>query len=326
MLNQINNQHNVMQFPKPILIVGNENQRGFLNKLRECQDSFVCVATKEQTLSNTIDDRKEKEFWFYDPTDRFASYVFNWIPLCEYDRQLSLILAKSILGHKVKLVDGEFSDEYFNQKVMFLAALFAHANTLNAATPATLCSFVAGFISQNKCEPEKLLAMLLHSKNEIAGQYAKTFMSSNEGFLIELILCSVEEGLGWLKDNVRYNFTSTSLEPPNFARLRQEDISTYLDLTKSIETTPLGSIFFNLALYQLKQARNGRSVYLFVDDLATIGQITDLTLNLQVIRAYGIGLVLAVGSLDKLEQVYGKNDAQVIASNIFRVETELVLA
>lgn len=333
MFNETNKHQNVMKFPKPVLLIGEQNQSNFLNKLMECQDSsdsFICIATKEETLNVALKDREDQENWFYSPIDKFNTKIFNWIPLCEQDEIMVLALARTILANnkeKNMRITGGFVDEYFEQKTFFLAALFAHANTLNSAnqsSESSLCNFVSEF----KNNPRKLLYLLLGSENELARKFAKAFMRENPHFLEGLIWYSVDEGLGWIKEIEKefLGFNANAVETPDFGKLRKEKVGVCLDLTKleGLAKATLGGLFVELALQRLKAVREGQTVYLFVDDL-TVGKIPYLTIHVEMIRAFGIGLVMAVPSLDKLERFYGRNDAKIILGNTLGVEAEGLL-
>lgn len=328
MFNKENNEKNTMKFPRPLLLIGEEKEANFLDRLTECQENFICIATKDGTLK-AIKEREEQNTWLYDPKGESNRNSFNWIPLCEQDEVMALTLARTILANnkeKNTYITGGFVDEYLEQKSLFLAALFAHTNTLNSATPSNLCNFVSEFISQEQCNPTKLLYLLLDSQNELARKCAKNFMKKNPYFLGGLVWNSVDEGLGWIKDIEKRFLDFSALESPDFGKLRRERVRVCLNLTKlgGLARVTLSALFFDLALQQLRRVREGQTVYLFQDDL-TVGKIPDLAMQVGMIRAFGIGLVMAVPCLDKLERLYGRNDAKVILGNTLIVEAEGVL-
>jgi hypothetical protein len=115
------------------------------------------------------------------------------------------------------------------------------------------------------------------------------------------------------------NFIINSQELPDFSQLRNNKITAYLDLTtlNYKKPTSLNSLFFNLVLKQLKGSENINTVYLFIDELNSIGPIVSLEREIQIIRTYNIGLVMATSALDRLARLYGPENVGVIIANGF---------
>lgn len=173
----------------------------FIEDGRNLKDEAIGI---KNMMLKTINKHKMDKNLIHYASENLETYSLNWIPLCKADKEISLLLAKTILCKNTKTLYGQvdqINDDFFEQKAIFLAALFTHANTLNNASPAALCAFVSEFISELNCKPEELLYVLLNSQNELAREYTQTFINNNQDFSLELILYSVYEGLDWLNQN-----------------------------------------------------------------------------------------------------------------------------
>ncbi|MFY9227282.1 MAG: type IV secretory system conjugative DNA transfer family protein, partial [Blastocatellia bacterium] len=128
------------------------------------------------------------------------------------------------------------------------------------------------------------------------------------------------KGLDWLVEEPFRKFTvENGNQSPDFAKLRNNKVIAYLDLTEleGKDTTPLSSLFFTIALEQLKQTDNTNTTHIFIDELTNIGQIPNLPIDIGIVRRFNIGLVLATSDLDKLAMIYGIDNARLIIGNGF---------
>ncbi|MFY9222234.1 MAG: type IV secretory system conjugative DNA transfer family protein, partial [Blastocatellia bacterium] len=126
------------------------------------------------------------------------------------------------------------------------------------------------------------------------------------------------KGLDWLVEEPFKKFTvENGSQSPDFAKLRNNKVIAYLDLTdlENKETNPLSSLFFTIALEQLKQSDNTNTTHIFIDELTSIGQIPNLPIDIGIVRRFNIGLVLATSDLDKLRMIYGLDNAKLIVGN-----------
>lgn len=131
--------------------------------------------------------------------------------------------------------------------------------------------------------------------------------------------------LVWLSDEKVRRFTSASLEPPDFGELRRKNVAVYWVLSEQDVAVlkPLSTLFFTLVLNQIKNAEGKVPICLLLDEVANIGRIPDLEVEIAVIRGRDIGLVLGVQSLAQFENVYGQAAGKIIAD---QCNTKVVLA
>ena len=276
-----------------LLILGSTGSgkgRGFfLWQLPNFNGSFVYCDPKGEGWQLASGYRKHS--WRFAPRQPDNSSCFNWIPLCGNDPHLCLTLAQAIIMSS----GGSSSPEaqfWVDAGSQYLAALFAHTSTFDTPTPAAAYDFATTYTG------EVLLEQLLKSTNPIARQYA-TLFSAADSKLRGNVMIGANAKLIWLADEKVRRFTSASLEPPDFGLLRKKKIGVYWVLSEKDVTLlkPLSTLFFTLILYQLKEAEGKVPICLLLDELANIGRVPNLEVEITILRGRGIGLALGVQSL-----------------------------
>lgn len=315
------NSNKSVRFPKPKLIVADKTS--FLNELKECESSLFCIATKKETLEvlQTIANENEAEVWRYSLTDVENSRKdFNWIKLCN-DEKMAWLVANTILRSQLTSKLDQFGDDPNKEaelKTLFLAAMLADVATYQEAQALMLYKFRDDLISGGY-SIEKVQADLYRSESEAAREYAESFtVNTYVGDWLGFRLDCLTNDLNWLvAEQFREFITANNKQSPDFAKLRNNKVIAYLDLTdlENKETNPLSSLFFSIALEQLKQSDNTNTAHIFIDELTNIGQIPNLPIDIGIVRRFAIGLVLATSDLDKLAMMYGLNNAKLIVGN-----------
>jgi type IV secretion system protein VirD4 len=289
---------------------GSGKGRGFfLWQLSNFNGSFVYCDPKGEGWDLTSGYRKHS--WRFAPREPDNSLSFNWIPLCRDDAHLCLTLALAVVTSSgaASSADAQFWVDAGSQ---YLAALFAHTATFEHPTPAAAYDFATSF------KGEELVQQLLKSPNPIARQYA-TLFSAADPKLRGNVMIGANAKLIWLGDEKVRRFTSSSIKPPDFSFLRKHKTGVYWVLSEKDVTVlkPLSTLFFTLVLYQLKEGQSSGkvSICMFLDELANIGRIPGLEVEIAILRGRKVGLALGVQSLEQLDNVYGKDAAKVIAGN-----------
>ena len=253
----------------------------------------------------------------YAPREPDNSFCFNWIPLCGTDGHVCLSLAQAVIlsSGGATGAEGQF---WVDTGSFFLAAVFAHTSTFICPTPA------AAYDLLTTVKGEDLTDILLNSPNLIARQYA-TLFSAADYKLRGNIMIGATAKLVWLSDEKVRRFTSASLEPPDFGELRRKNVAVYWVLSEQDVAVlkPLSTLFFTLVLHQIKVADGKIPVCLLLDEVANIGRIPNLEVEIAVIRGRDIGLVLGLQSLAQLENVYGQAGGKIIAD---QCNSKVVLA
>jgi type IV secretion system protein VirD4 len=289
---------------------GSGKGRGFfLWQLSNFNGSFVYCDPKGEGWDLTSGYRKHS--WRFAPREPDNSLSFNWIPLCRDDAHLCLTLALAVVTSSggASSPDAQFWVDAGSQ---YLAALFAHTATFEHPTPATAYDFATSY------KGDELVQQLLKSTNPIARQYA-TLFSAADPKLRGNVMIGANAKLIWLGDEKVRRFTSSTTKPPDFGFLRKHKTGVYWVLSEKDVTVlkPLSTLFFTLVLYQLKEAQTSGnvSICMFLDELANIGRIPGLEVEITILRGRKVGLALGVQSLEQLDNVYGKDAAKVIAGN-----------
>ncbi len=298
----------ITTFPKPELVMGDRNthRTAFLDKLAGCNSSVICIATRKETVKVANDKRTKK-----------LVRCFNWIPLCGKDGHLALSLGHAVIYSSLW---GEGSRFWLDMAAFFVAALFAHTSTLEYPTPAEAYKLISTLSA------EGLTKILVNSPNDIARQYAELFITADVK-VRENIIAGVSRRLFWLNNSNLRGFTSASLEPPDFNKLREQNISLCLDLTQenAKEILALTGLCCAVVFHQLKQNNHQKTVYFFIDDLSNVGYMQDLFLQVSLVRKHNLGLVFGVSSLQELEKLYGSN-ANIILDNSVITQEQMPLA
>ena len=281
---------------------------------------FLPNVAAASTLSCVVTDPKSELWRFtsgyarratrYAPGDPDASACLNWIPLCR-DARLAELCARAIVeAGAVERQEPPWPD----LETAFLSALFSHAATLSVPTP------LAAYDLFTRLEPQKLLDAFARSSSAIAREQANIFQQTNErmrGSIVPVIASKLQ----CLRDPRIARFTSASLAPPDFGRLRALPEALYWCVQEQdmVRLRPLSSLFYTLLLEQLaaegptEEAR--LPVNVFLDEFANIGVIPHFETTISLARGRGVRLWLGIQSLSQLEARYGKPAAQTILTN-----------
>ena len=281
---------------------------------------FLPNVAAASTLSCVVTDPKSELWAFtsgyarratrYAPGDPDASACLNWIPLCR-DARIAELCARAIVeAGAVERQEPPWPD----LETAFLSALFSHAATLAVPTP------LAAYDLFTRLEPQKLLDAFARSASSIAREQANIFQQTNErmrGSIVPVIASKLQ----CLRDPRIARFTSASLAPPDFGRLRALPEAIYWCVREQdmVRLRPLSSLFYTLLLEQL--AAEGQTeaarlpVNVFLDEFANIGVIPHFETTISLARGRGVRLWLGIQSLSQLEARYGKPAAQTILTN-----------
>jgi type IV secretion system protein VirD4 len=291
---------------------GSGKSRGFF--LPNCtlyEGSFLATDPKSELWKHTSGTRENAVR--FAPRDPDNSAPFNFIGATVNDPHLTQLLARAI----VSSTGSSKSDPFWeNAETALLSSLIAHTATFedaegnSAATPAALYDFLT---SHNG---DELAAALLVSNNPIARQFANIYAQADAKVRGNVGI-GLATKLTWLADPKTRRFTSSTTKTVDFGQLREEQISCYWCLAESdiAALKPLSTVFFTLALYQLKQIEGGIPVCLFLDEVANIGKLPDLETEIAVLRGRDISVVLGLQSYSQLEAIYGRDRSQVILDN-----------
>ncbi len=321
----------------PEILIGEESREAFLEKLEsaiESENSVICVSTMQDSL-NVVRRKKpkEKELVCYIPGEPEKSQSFNWMPLYKDNNNASEFLlshlARTIINADYKynyslaiyhygitelkqiftLGFGEKEEQlYVDHGGYFLQALFRYvAEQMPNPTPVKAYDYLNNFLDNHN--KKQLLDILANSENKRIKELITLFTTLDEETCFGL-MSRVSAALYFLFRQETRDFTSDSTQAPDFAKLRKENlcVSLSLDEYHLAEKRGLSSLFCNLAIEQLKKARNGKTVYFFIDDITKVGHMLNLALEVQIIRACNIGLVLFAPSMQELEKVYGRTE------------------
>jgi type IV secretory pathway TraG/TraD family ATPase VirD4 len=275
----------------------------FLPNCRNYIGSFIATDPKNELWNKTAAFGVSAR---YAPRDPDNSLCLNWIPLCKDDSNLALLLAQSIVT-----ASGNSSDAFWDQSASSLiAGLFSHAATFSNPTPSAMFDF---FNAYNTVELSKILRK---SPSQSARELSKTFCDASPNTQGSII-ATVASKLNFMSDRKVRRFTSSNLRPTNLSVLRQRSIRVYwcLEETDVRQLQPLSCLFFALALYQIKQASGKIPITMFLDELANIGKIPGLEVEVAVVRGRDIALVLGLQSYSQLFSIYGERAGQVILDN-----------
>ena len=281
---------------------------------------FLPNVAGSSRLSCVVTDPKS-ELWQYTsgfhcratrfaPNEPEASACLNWIPLCR-DARIAELCARAVVeAGAVERQEPPWPD----LETAFLAALFAHASTLSVPTP------LSAYQLFTRLEPQKLLDAFLLSQSSVAREQAIIFQQTNErmrGSIVPVIASKLQ----CLRDPRVARFTSASLAPPDFGRLRVSSEALYWCVREQdmVRLRPLSSLFFSLLLEQIAAEKESEGatlpVNVFLDEFANIGVIPHFETTISLARGRGVRLWLGIQSLSQLEARYGKPAAQTILTN-----------
>jgi type IV secretion system protein VirD4 len=284
---------------------GSGKSRGFfMPNCMAFQSSLIVTDPKSELWKHTSGFHKNAAR--FAPRDPDASTGFNWIPFCK-EANLVRLLARALVTSS-----GASGGEKFweDAETDLISGLFAHAAEFKIATPAAMFDF---FIAQN---PETLAEELDNSPSTIAAGLAKSFINASENTRGSII-AGVSTKLSFLTDESVRRFTSASNFVIDFECLRREKGAIYWCLEENdvAQLRPLSSLFFTLVMYQVKQSSGSLPVTFFLDELANIGQIPNLHIEISVVRSRAISLILGIQSYSQIFSVYGEREGQIIIDN-----------
>ncbi len=290
---------------------GTGKSRGyFLPNCAAARDASLVVTDPKSELWNYTSGfhRRARR---YAPADPEASECFNWIPLCR-DARIAELCARAIMesGNTAK------TDQFWiDAEAAYLAAIFAHASTLDAPTPLTAYRL---FTRQ---KPEELLEQLLESPSEAAREQAIIFAQTDPR-IKGSIVPAVASKLQFMRDEKVARFTSATFEPPDFGELRYQSVAVYWCLREQdiARLRPLTSLFFAVLLEQVageevREGVQGVPITMMLDEFANIGTIPDFPTTISLARGRGVAIWIGVQSLAQLEARYGRPNAQTIITN-----------
>jgi type IV secretion system protein VirD4 len=284
---------------------GSGKSRGFfMPNCMAFESSMIVTDPKSELWKHTSGFHRNAAR--FAPRDPDASTGFNWIPFCK-DANLVRLLARAVVTSS-----GASGGEKFweDAETDLIAGLFSHAAGFKIPTPAAIYDF---FTSQN---PATLAESLSESPSKIAAQLSASFINASENTRGSII-AGVSTKLSFLTDENVRRFTSASDTVINFESLRREKAAVYWCLEENdvAQLRPLSSLFFTLVMYQVKQSTGNLPVTFFLDELANIGKIPNLEIEITVVRGRGISLVLGIQSYSQIYAVYGERQGQIIIDN-----------
>lgn len=231
-------------------------------------------------------------------------------------RQLaSQILSNGSLGLRLESGGSVGSEStWVNMAIpLFTAALlYCKDKTIDAAVKLLINSNL-----------EILSAMFKASMNEDIRQQFNIFMSAAgcDGEMAG-ILSTLTMNIQLFTDHYLIENTSSSDFSPE--DLRKEPIALYIqyDASKSNYLAPFLSVFYSQLINHIMETK-GLPVYFFLDELQNLGRIANFAETVSLSRSNEIVFLLAVQSLSKLYDVYGRNNTTSALNNI---KTKLVLS
>ncbi len=240
----------------------------------------------------------------YAPGEPDNSACLNWIPLCADPRRCDLLAAAVMQAGQ-----GGRHDVFWEQaETQVVSALFAYTATLSVPTPATAYNLL---VEGAPALMKRFEGSALPGPRMVANNY------TGDARTLGNIMSGVANKLGWLKDEGVRRFTSSSLEPPDFSRLKHESIAVYWVLHEqdTARLQPLSSLFFTLLLDELTTQAGPVPVTLLLDELANLGVLPHFPTTMTIARGRGLSLVLGLQSLSQLEERYGHAGALTIQNS-----------
>ncbi len=263
--------------------------------------SFVCTDPKGELHNHTASFHNALKFAPREET----THCFNWIPLCGTNAHIANLLARSVVTANGASKESFWDDAETN----FLAALFSHAATFPTPTPAAAYDFLTTF------EQEDLIEHLLNSPSKIARQFTRLFQQASENVRGNTAI-GLGSKLSWLMDDSVRKFTSSSTKVFDFSQIREHATGIYwiLSETDVAVLKPLTSLFFTYVLWSIKQ-KDGLPITLYLDELANIGHIPNLEVEITVLRGRNISIVAGLQSFSQLAKVYGHHAETIFRDN-----------
>ena len=171
------------------------------------------------------------------------------------------------------------------------------------------------------------MAQFERSRSSVAQEQAVIFRQASErmrGAIIPVVAAKLQ----FLRDPQVARFTSATLLPPDFTRLRDTPTAVYWRLREQdmSRLRPLSAVFFTVLIEQLARGEGSEDAFpggvagsvpvtLFLDEFGSIGTIPDFDTTLAVARGRNLSFWLGVQGLSQLAARYGKEAAQTILGN-----------
>ena len=268
--------------------------------------SFIAFDPKGEAWDDTSGNHRRA--WRVAPADPDRSICFNWVPLCQ-DPEIADLAARAILTQEK---DSNSDPFWTDAEITLLAGLFAHAGTFRTPTPAAMLDWM---INRRVLD---ILHELEKSPSKTAREYGGMYRHSADN---ERLAASITVGgdvrLSWLLDPKVKRFTSASIHPPDFGRLRREPTAVYwaiaLGDVKRLQS--LSAVFFSLVIHQLLSVSGPVPVSIYADELGNLGRIDGLPVYITTLRGLGIAIVGGMQSEAQFTRLYGQSGATVIIDN-----------
>ncbi len=139
-------------------------------------------------------------------------------------------------------------------------------------------------------------------------------MGTIKAELLAVITMAVRDQLAFLEMSGLDQFTSSSLEAPDFGALRRRPIAVYWCCHEQDTKALMGlsSLFFALLLDQLSRDTTDQvSVTIMLDEFANIGRLPGFEQTIAVLRGRGVGMVLGLQARSQL-RAYGEHESETI--------------
>lgn len=271
-------------------------------------DSFVATDPKGEMWSCT--SRFHARVRRYSPLEPDASLAFNWIPRCR-DAGVALLLGRA-LSMQRKSGDAKASDFFWLEgEALILAAIFAHVAELAAPTPVTALNLLTGL------KTNEIIELLERSPSRAARKLISGLNHGDDTKLRSGFMVGVVNALMFLADDNLARFTSSTIDGADFTELRHWPIGVYWVLPQAdvARLQGVSSLFFNLLLYDIKHAKGGTGVTLFIDEAGNIGRIPDLAQEVTLVRDLNIAFVFGLQSFSQWDALYDRSDTKTITDN-----------
>ena len=240
------------------------------------------------------------------PSDPDRSHCFNWIPLCK-DIRTAKRCAEAI---STAQETGKGDPIWTNNEKSLLTAIFIHTAHSQTPTPTHAYEILTSGTDTTFRE-------LLNSPSPEARRAAKTIGSADAEKLRASAVIGLVGKLQWLDDPAIRRFTSSTIKPFDFRKLRHEPTQIYFCLKQSdvTELQPLIALFFNLAILQLIDEQGDIPINFYFDEFANIGKLNNFEKDITLLRGQDIAVIAGLQSKSQLSAIYGSDNANTIIEN-----------
>ncbi len=238
------------------------------------------------------------------------SACWNFIPDCKTDWAFAKLMGISFM----EADGGHRSLPYHrNTEAEMIAGSAAHVAHSEYPTMASLFDFMSTGASA-------WLAEMARSPSREARELAASLQDGKKAAISDMLM-NVKTTLGWMKDERIRRFTSASVQPLDWAKIRREHTAVYwsVPLEKQGFLRTLTTAFWNAALYGAQSAKEGGRIKFIFDELGNLGKIQDFAQTVTSVAGLGIDLVMNLQSFSQANAVYGDDDARTIFVNCGKV-------